>query len=62
MKERLGRQDYCWVGSVRNWIWERGDWRAFASTEGLTFEASIKCDVAQAIAAWDDFRTKVGQP
>tara|TARA_Y100000034_G_scaffold106831_1_gene135829 strand:- start:82 stop:510 length:429 start_codon:yes stop_codon:yes gene_type:complete len=50
-KRVLGRQDYCWVGSARNWIWERPaeitladgtvvtrHWRLFASRKGFTLE------------------------
>ncbi len=45
-QKMLGRQDFCWVGSVRHWIWVReftfqnGEhtetwrWRLFASTRG----------------------------
>lgn len=24
-KNRLGKQDYCWVGEYKNWIWEFKD-------------------------------------
>lgn len=50
-KRVLGRQDYCWQGSYRNWIWERPvdvnlsdgrvitrHWRLFASYRGFTLE------------------------
>jgi hypothetical protein len=50
-KALLGKQDYCWTGSVRNWIWERPvevtledgrtitrKWRLYASSKGLTLE------------------------
>lgn len=45
-KKVLGKQDYCWRGSVQNWVWERkftseGEefwWRLFASKRGFTLE------------------------
>jgi len=54
-KRVLGPQDYCWLGSRRNWIWEREftailrlgraepwHWRLFASTRGFTLEIEDK--------------------
>jgi len=50
----LGRQDFCWTGSCRNWIWVRpfqanlGDrtvlwhWRLFASKRGYVLEIETK--------------------
>jgi hypothetical protein len=51
----LGRQDFCWNGSVRHWIWVRefqadlGDgrvepwrWRLFASKRGYALEVEDK--------------------
>jgi len=54
-KRVLGRQDYCWTGSYRYWVWEReievkllGDrsipwkWRLFASKRGWSLELEVK--------------------
>jgi len=61
LKARLGRQKFCWQGSsVRNWVWEGDDWRAFASTRGVSFEVRTGSTVEQAFAAWQDFKRKVG--
>jgi len=51
----LGRQDFCWTGNVRHWIWVRSfqvdfgggrvetwHWRLFASRRGLTLEVEDK--------------------
>jgi hypothetical protein len=61
LKARLGRQKFCWQGpSVRNWVWEGDDWRAFASTRGVSFELRVGLTTEQALAAWHDFMRKVG--
>lgn len=64
-KAVLGRQDYCWTGSNRNWIWERpfvvdGEvwhWRLFASIAGWTLEIEVKDGREREIytKALDDF-------
>jgi len=50
----LGRQDFCWMGNVRHWIWvdefevafggrvETWRWRLFASKRGLVLEIEDK--------------------
>lgn len=65
-KEALGKQDYCWVGEFRYYIWERPfdfkgqtlRWRLFASKRGLDFEVEgspVDEGHALAIAATDAF-------
>lgn len=60
---KLGRQDYVWTGSVRNWVWERRDagprWRAYASVRGFTFEVPEGCSREDGTAAWDDFKERI---
>lgn len=54
-KRVLGRQDFCWTGSYRFWVWDReftvdlGDgrqetwhWRLFASKRGMVLEIEDK--------------------
>jgi len=61
MKERLGKQDYCWTGEFRFWVWEQSNWRVFVSNQkGICFEVREDLDYAHVRAAWDDFRTKIG--
>lgn len=56
-KRVLGRQNYCFLGSYRNWIWEKDfqfvddqgnirpcRWRLFASTRGFSLEIEDKYD------------------
>ena len=45
MKDLFGKQDYCWTGSRRYWIWEGKTngirWRVFANNEyGIDIEIS----------------------
>jgi len=53
-KRVMGKQDFCWTGSVRNWIWEREfpvnfggqvetwKWRLFVSKRGMVLEIEDK--------------------
>ena len=43
-RERLGRHSYCWTGYVRHWVWERKQWRLYASVEGLSLEVIMPLD------------------
>ncbi len=52
-QRRLGKQAFCWTGWVRHWVWEgqgseRGMWRLFGSSEGLSLEL-MGCG-----SPWDD--------
>jgi hypothetical protein len=60
---RLGKQDYCWTGSERNWVWERAHapkWRAFASTRGLSLEFEHDLTFDQFLESYNDFCERVG--
>ena len=60
---KLGKQDYCWTGSEKNWIWERScspRWRAFASTRGLTLEFEHDLTFEQFQESYNDFCERVG--
>lgn len=61
LKEKLGRQDFTWMGSeCKNWIWEGADWRVFASELGVTFEVREGLTTRQALVAWRDFLARIG--
>ena len=48
----FGKQDYCWVGEYRNWIWERTfltsrgfncRYRLYISTRGFSMDVEQDC-------------------
>ncbi len=56
-KLMLGKQDYTWTGSHRNWVWERNDWRLFVNnTQGFSFEVREGLSLEKAMTAWNDVR------
>lgn len=60
-KKALGKQDYCWTGEYRNWVWEGTDWRVFCNNiQGTSFEVREGLTLKRAFLAWDDYRVKVG--
>lgn len=60
-KRALGKQDYCWNGSQRFWVWEGANWRVFCNNvRGTSFEVREGITLEEAFAAWDDYRVKVG--
>jgi len=59
-KERLGEQDYTWVGEFRFWVWETSDWRVYANNhKGTCFEVREDLTDEEAFAAWDDYLQRV---
>jgi hypothetical protein len=61
MKKLLGKQDYCWNGEFRFWVWQQGDWRVYVSnTKGICFEVREFLSYGEVIYAWNDFRMKIG--
>lgn len=59
-KERLGEQDYTWVGEFRFWVWETPDWRVYANNhKGTCFEVREDLTDEEAFAAWDDYLQRV---
>ena len=62
-KRCLGKQSYTWQGEFRFWVWESADkrWRVFVSNiHGVSFEARQDLSQDEAVAAWDDYRAKMG--
>lgn len=47
-KDLWGRQEFCWTGWVRHWVWKRplknGYFLAFCSVEGTTYEVVLEND------------------
>jgi hypothetical protein len=62
VKEALGRQDYCWLGSDRRyWVWERDDWRVYVNNVvGFTFEVRKGLSKKRVKEVWNDFRARIG--
>lgn len=59
-KERLGDQDYTWVGEFRFWVWETPDWRVYANNhKGTCFEVREDLTDEQAFAAWQDYLSRM---
>lgn len=59
-KERLGDQDYTWVGEFRFWVWETSDWRVYANNhKGTCFEIREDLTDEEAFSAWKDYLTKI---
>lgn len=59
-KERLGKQDYIWVGEFRFWVWETPDWRVYANNhKGTCFEIREDLSDEEALAAWVDYLEKI---
>jgi hypothetical protein len=59
-KERLGDQDYTWVGEFRFWVWETPDWRVYANNhKGTCFEIREDLTDEEAFAAWKDYLAKI---
>lgn len=72
-KRILGRQDYCFQGSYRYWVWERFSsegvflWRLYASRRGMSLEIPEDLSkitraeaLVQARKAWEDFKDSMG--
>jgi hypothetical protein len=55
----LGKQNYCWTGSSKNWIWETDVWRVYVSKEGAAFEVLASLALDEAWAAWQDYYNKM---
>lgn len=60
-KRLLGKQDYCWTGKHRYWVWEVPHrWRVYVSeVGGVGFEVACNLDAAGAKAALDDYLEKM---
>lgn len=58
-KQKLGKQNYCWLGSVKHWVWEGEKWRAYVSKRGVAFEVLADITEDEAWEAWQDYFSKV---
>lgn len=58
-KKILGKQNYCWTGFVKHWVWESDTWRVYVSTEGASFEVLESLTLQEAWAAWQDYYNKM---
>jgi hypothetical protein len=59
-KDRLGDQDYTWVGEFRFWVWETADWRVYANNhKGTCFEIRADLTDEEAFAAWKDYLARL---
>jgi hypothetical protein len=71
VKQRLGKQAYCWTGEFRYWVWEgeaRGfegemvGWRVYVSNQkGICFEVEQGVSGLQATQAWFDFLEELSE-
>lgn len=58
-KKILGKQNYCWTGSVRNWVWETDTWRVYVSKEGAVLEVLLTLTPDEAWLAWQDYYNRM---
>ena len=55
-KSKLGRQDYCWTGFRRHWVWEDEDFRIYVNNvAGIGFEVPVGYSSEEALRAWDKY-------
>lgn len=58
---KLGKQDYCWTGEFRFWIWDRIGYRLFISNlKGISFEVPLDASVQDAQEALDVYLRELG--
>lgn len=58
-KKVLGKQKYCYNGSVRYWVWEFDNYRVYVSKEGVSFEVLNSLSLEEAWLAWQDYYNKI---
>lgn len=58
-KKILGKQNYCWTGFVRHWVWETDTWRVYVSKEGASFEVLATLTPDEAWQAWQDYYNRM---
>jgi hypothetical protein len=62
-KDKLGRQDRCWNGEFRFWIWEREGYRVYISNhKGICFEVPQDATLEESTKALADYRWDLGCP
>lgn len=60
-KQKLGRQSRTFNGEFRHWIWEMGAWTIYVSNfKGVGFEVPECSTVKSALAAWEDYKERLG--
>lgn len=56
VKKVLGKQNYCWNGEFRYWVWENSQRRIFVSNQkGICFEVSDNLSFREAIKEYKKF-------
>jgi hypothetical protein len=58
-KKVLGKQKYCWISFVKNWVWETDTWRVYVSKRGSSFELLKGLTLDQAWEAWQDYYNRM---
>ena len=59
-KWKLGKQDFCWTGSARNWIWERDGYRLFISKKGVSMEVFEDITEQEIFDCLEDYKKAIG--
>ncbi len=64
-KDALGRQDFCYTGYRRYWIWNDKDlkWRVFVSNQGgVSFEVNSEkvASVSEATRCFEEYAKLIG--
>lgn len=60
-KKLLGRQDCCWVGYYRYWVWDHSTWRVFVSNQrGVGFEVPEEAGLQEAREALQQYQEEMG--
>lgn len=56
-KNKLGRQNYCFQGEYRYWVWESVYWKVYVSnSKGQTLEVPEDFNINQAKLSWENFK------
>lgn len=58
-KKIFGKQNYCWTGFIKHWVWEGDNWRVYVSSEGASFEVLASLTIEKAWAAWQDYYSRM---
>ena len=60
-QDKLGRQDYCWTGEFRFWVWDRLGCRLYVSNhKGVCFEVPRDASRQDIRAALDAYIQEIG--
>jgi hypothetical protein len=62
-KDVLGPQDRCFTSMRRYWVWSGEGWRVLVNNKaGVAFEVVPTLTPDEAMAAWDDYKSKMEMP